>query len=125
SLWMDDLFNLLIEDDSEGSLELLLDFLDEEALTTPRTKAALTTLDEVRDTILAYGDNSEIARQWRILRSLTLEGGDRLEEAADLLKRQAEIDERMPGLDAASRQSLQSILERIHERMGFTETDSP
>ena len=125
SPWMDDLFNLLIEDDSEGSLEMLLDLLNGEALSTPRTKAALTTLDEVRDTILAYGDNSEIARQWRILRSLTLEGGDRLEEAADLLKRQAEIDERMPGLDAASRQSLQSILERIHERMGFTETDSP
>ena len=125
SAWMDDLFNLLIEDATEQSVELLLDLLEEEALTTPRIKAALITLDEARETILAYGENSELARRWRILQSLSLEGDDQLEAAIDLLQRQSEIDERTPGLDDAARESLQSILERMHDQMGFTETDSP
>ena len=125
SPWMDNLFDLLIEDSAEQSLELLLDLLEEEALTTPRIKAALATMDKASGAILAYGENSELSRRWRILQSLSLEGDGQLEAAVDVLRQQSEIDERTSGLDDAAKESLLSILERMHDQMGFTETESP
>ena len=82
-------------------------------------------MDKASGAILAYGENSELSRRWRILQSLSLEGDGQLEAAVDVLRQQSEIDERTSGLDDAAKESLLSILERMHDQMGFTETESP
>ena len=116
-------FALLLASGRLAEIQLLFDLLEDEITATPRAAAALETIDQAEAVVMQFGPRGDMARQWRILRGLALEATGQLDEAVSVLEKQELLDDQTPSLAAMRREALQSILDRIHDRLGVSEID--
>ncbi|MCH2140140.1 MAG: serine/threonine-protein kinase [Phycisphaerales bacterium] len=112
-------YAMLLGRDSLESMEVLLAMAQDELALTPRAGAVLETLDAARGTVMSFGEQSDLVREWRIIRGHALEGDQRYEEAAAVMEAQRERDSGRADLTDRQREIVNASLKRISERLGI------